>query len=200
MELSSSIISTAILIFFVIDPFGNVPILLSVLKDVDDSRQGRVIIRETVIGLAILLVFLFFGGNFLNLFHLQTESVTIAGGVIFFVIGLKMIFPSGDSSNVFGSTGEPFVVPVAMPMIAGPSALATLLVMTKSGRHTMTELTGALLIAWAASALILYSSPLLFKLLRKRGLQAMERLIGMLLLIMSVQMFIDGIRGFLRTM
>ena len=194
-----SIISIAILLIFILDPIGNVPVILSVLKDVDETRRKKIIIREMIIGLGILLVFLFFGETFLNLFHLETESARIAGAVIFFVIGIRMIFPGrGGSSSLYGSEGEPFIVPIAMPLVAGPSALATLLVLSKSHEANFWGLLAALLLAWIVSAFIMYLSPVLFKLLREKGLSAMERLMGMLLLMMSVQMFIDGLRALIR--
>ncbi len=195
-----SIVSTAILIMFVIDPFGNVPVVLSILKDVEVKRRKRIIIREMLFGLGILTLFLFFGEPFLNLFHLETEAVRIAGAVIFFVIGIKLIFPGEHgSSALYGTAGEPFVVPIAMPLIAGPSALATLLVMSKSHTDEMGGLFVALLLAWFASALIMYLSDSFYKLLGAKGLSALEKLMGMLLLMMSVQMFIDGVRGLVHT-
>lgn len=195
-----SIISTAILLMLVIDPFGNVPVILSILKDVDLAKRRSIIIREMFFGLAILVVFLFGGELFLGLFHLETEAVRIAGAVIFFIIGLKMIFPGVEGSNgLYGSANEPFIVPIAIPLIAGPSTLATLLVMSKSHTHNIPELFASLLLAWGASALIMYLSPLLYKLLREKGLLALEKLMGMLLLIMSIQMFIDGMRGLIHT-
>jgi len=195
-----SIISTALLLMLVIDPFGNVPVILSILKDVPLTKRKRIIIREMLIGLAILVLFLVGGELFLNLFHLETSAVRIAGAVIFFIIGLKMIFPGDEgSSGLYGSANEPFVVPIAIPLIAGPSTLATLLVMSKSHAHYSIELFISLLLAWGFSALIMVLSPLLYKLLRDKGLLALEKLMGMLLLIMSIQMLIDGIRGLITT-
>ena len=195
-----SIISTAILLLFVIDPFGAVPVILSILKDVDMKRKRVVIVREMLFGLGILMLFLFGGELFLSVFHLETESVRIAGAVIFFVIGIKMIFPGEEgSSGLYGASKEPFVVPIAMPLIAGPSTLATLLVLGKSHNSELGSVFLALVLAWFCSALIMYLSPVLYKLLREKGLSALERLMGMLLLMMSVQMFIDGIRGLVPT-
>jgi multiple antibiotic resistance protein len=189
-----SIIGTAVLLMFILDPFGNVPLLLAILKDVDKKRKKFIIIRESIFGLIILLTFFFFGEAFLGIFHLETGAVTIAGGVIFFVIALKMIFP-GEKGNValFGSE-DPFVVPVAIPLIAGPSALATLLVMTKSYSEHFWGLFTSLMLAWACSTFILYMSPFLYKVLREKGLSALEKLMGMLLLMLAVQMFVDGVR------
>ncbi len=197
MENSFSIISTAILIFFILDPFGNVPLLLSILKSVDKDKHKKIIIREMIIGLFILVVFLFFGEQFLSVFHLETEAITIAGGIIFFVISLKMIFPDPHGHSLFAvkSDDEPLIVPIAMPMIAGPAALATLLVLAKTNTEHMGSLVVSLLIAWVATSLVMLFSPNLYKVLKNKGLTALERLMGMLLLMMAVQMFIDGVRG-----
>jgi len=189
-----SIIGTAVLLMFILDPFGNVPLLLAILKGVDEKNKKYIILRESVFGLAILLVFFFFGENFLNIFHLETASVTIAGGVIFFVIALKMIFP-GEKGNVslFG-VDDPFMVPIAIPLIAGPSALATIMIMTKSYSDHFWALFASVMLAWTMSTIILYMSPLLYKVLKEKGLSALEKLMGMLLLMLAVQMFVDGVR------
>jgi len=202
MENSFPIISTAVLLFFILDPLGSVPLLLSILKNIDKSRHSTIIIREMLIGLFILVVFLFFGEQFLSLFHLQPEAITIAGGIIFFVIALKMIFPNPDGSDLFSTVkgDEPMVVPIAMPMIAGPAALATLLVLAKTNAEHTGGLFISLLLAWMLSAIVLLFSTKLYKLLKAKGLKALERLMGMLLLILSVQMFIDGIRSLLPTL
>jgi multiple antibiotic resistance protein len=201
MESSFPIFSTAVLIFFILDPFGSVPLLLSILKNIDKKRHSKIIIREMLIGLAILVVFLFFGEQFLNLFHLQPQAISIAGGIIFFVISLKMIFPGPNGEDLFATKkgDEPLVVPIAIPMIAGPGALATLLVLAKTNAEHSGALFISLLLAWAFAVLVLLCSPQLYKILKEKGLSALERLMGMLLLIMSVQMFIDGIRALLPT-
>lgn len=159
------------------------------------KRRYRIIIREVLIGLVILLCFLFFGDNFLQIFHLETEAVTIAGGVIFFIIGLKMIFPDPKGTPLFSSDEEPLIVPIALPMIAGPSALATLILLSHNNPGKEKELLLSLLIAWGLSTIIFLISPMLYRVLKNKGLKALERLMGMLLLIMSVQMFINGIRS-----
>ncbi len=201
MDSSFSIISTAILLFFILDPFGNVPLLLSILKNIDKEKHHFIIIRETFIGLIILLVFLFFGEEFLSIFHLETHSITIAGAIIFFIISLKMIFPDATTELFSSKKGEdPLVVPIAMPMISGPAAIATLLVLSKTNPNETSNLFLSLLLAWFLSSLVLFFSPLLYKVFKTKGLNALERLMGMLLLIMSVQMFVDGIRTLLPTL
>jgi len=201
MENNFSIISTAILIFFILDPFGNVPLLLSILKNVDKEKHRKIIIREVLIGFLILVTFLFFGEQFLSIFHLETQAITIAGGIIFFVIALKMIFPdpSGESLFSIKKDDDPLVVPIAMPMIAGPAALATLLVLAKTNAQHLGELFLSLSLGWGLSSIVLLLSPVLYKILKTKGLTALERLMGMLLLMMAVQMFIEGIRELLPT-
>ena len=191
-----SIVSTALLLFFILDPLGNIPLVLTLLKDMDKARRQKIVLRECLIGLVILVLFLFGGETFLNVFHLETDAVRIAGGLIFLLIGLKMVFPSADAP-LFPANEEPLIVPIALPMIAGPSALAPLLVLSHNHPDNQLGLLYSLLLAWGVSTLLLSSAPLLYRVLRRKGLIAMERLMGMLLLILSVQMFIDGIRGVL---
>lgn len=201
MDGTFSIISAAILIFFILDPFGNVPLLLSILKNIDKSQHSKIIVREMFIGLFILVIFLFFGEEFLSIFHLETHSITIAGAIIFFVISLKMIFPDPNSDLFSTKKGDdPLVVPIAIPMIAGPAALATILVLGKTNQEHIGSLFISLLLAWFCTFLVLLFSPNLYKILKTKGLTALERLMGMLLLIMSVQMFVDGIRSLLPTL
>ena len=186
--------SSAFILVFVIDPFGNIPLLLAILKNMSPKRQYAIILREMIIGLFLMIIFLFFGRNFLSLFQLETSSIRLAGGVIFFVIGLRMIFPDANKP-IYADNGEPFIVPIAIPLIAGPSVLATLILMTQGHAQPQLSVLISLLIAWVISCGILLLSPILYKFLRDRGLAALERLMGMLLLMLAVQMFIDGIRA-----
>ena len=193
MLLGDEVLASAMLLFLVMDPLGNVPIFLSVLKDLGDSTRRMVILRELCVALVILLIFLFFGQDILGVLGLQTESVRIAGGVILFIIALRMIFP--NSEGLIGTSDEePFIVPLAIPLLAGPSTLATLIVMSSSSMAWGAQIF-ALLIAWAGAAAILLCAPLLYKLLRKKGLAAMERLMGMILVMIAVQMLVDGGRS-----
>jgi len=201
MESEFSIVSTAILLLFILDPFGNVPLLLSILKTVDKKKHKTIIVREMLVGLFILLLFLFFGEQFLNIFGLETQAITIAGGIIFFVIAVKMIFPDPNGHSLFtnNSDEDPLVVPIAIPMISGPASIATLMLLAKSHPGQLGSIVVSVLLAWLVTSVILLSSPRLYKLLKRRGLTAMERLMGMLLLMMAVEMFIRGIRELIPT-
>lgn len=185
--------SAAATLFLVMDPLGNIPIFLSVLRKCDPKRRRRILIRELLIALVVALLFLFLGRYILGLFNLSSESISIAGGIVLFIIAIRMIFPTkGAAGNDF-ATEEPFIVPLAIPLVAGPSLLATLLIFSRSSPERILDWTLALGIAWSASALILLASDLFYKLLRERGLIAMERLMGLLLVALSVQMFLNGI-------
>jgi multiple antibiotic resistance protein len=185
--------SAFITLLLVMDPLGNVPIFLSVLKDVDPKRRQWVIFRELLVALGVLLLFLWGGSTVLDLMGLRQESISIAGAIILFLIAIRMIFPSpygmiGDSPD-----GEPFIVPLAIPAVAGPSSLAIAMLMVHTDPSRMLDWTAALIGAWAVSAVLLMASPLLLKALGNRGLIAMERLMGMILVIIAVQMFFDGV-------
>ena len=196
-DLGGSIWSAAVLLFFLMDPLGNIPVLLSVLKGVSPKRQRFIIIRELLIALVILVIFLFAGQSLLDFLHLQQESVTIAGGIILLIIGLRLIFPRPEGIMGEQPDGEPFIVPIAIPMIAGPSVLAMLILMTKNEPKQLNNWFFALLIAWAISAILLLSAPFLYRILGERGLKAIERLMGLILVMMAVQMIINGIKTLL---
>lgn len=185
----------AITLLLVMDPLGNVPPFLSTLKHVQSDRRRKVLVREILFAYAVLLVFLFFGKYLLRVLSLQQETISIAGGIVLFLIALRMVFPS---DGVAGETlaGEPFLVPLAIPFIAGPSTLASLLLLQSSSTNSF-QLWAALTLAWAVTAIVLLSSTILYRLLKERGLIAVERLMGMLLVMLAVQMFINGIAKFM---
>lgn len=193
MEVGNSVWSAAALLFFVMDSFGNAPIVLSLLKDVDKSRRRFIVMRELIIALGVLLFFLFLGNNILQFLGLQEQSVAIGGGIVLGVIGLRMVFPG--AAGVMGQqlAGEPFIVPLAIPLIAGPSAMAIVILLARTQPEAMGRWVGALLIAWVGTAAVLLAAPLLYRVLRDRGLIAIERLMGMLLIMLSVQMIVNGV-------
>jgi len=192
---SLTTLSAGILLFLIMDPLGNIPLFLGQLRQVAPERRRRVLVRELIIALVVLFAFLFGGRYVLGALQLRQESVSIAGGIVLFLIGVKMIFPPRDG-NMFGDTGagvEPFIVPMAIPGVAGPSAMAALMLMTNSQPGRTADWSMALFAAWLATALILLSSTVLFRILGNSVLTALERLMGMLLVALSVQMFLDGI-------
>jgi multiple antibiotic resistance protein len=192
-----AIISSAVVLFLVLNPLGNIPIFLTLLKDIEPKRRWKIISRELLIALVILVIFLFFGQRFLNLLQLESESVSIAGGIILFIIGIRMVFPSRRGIMGDQLEGEPFIVPLAIPLVAGPSALATLLLLVNSDPTNMLSWLSVLMIAWTLTAVILLSAPIFYKILKRRGLAAIERLMGMILIMISVQMSVTGIKSIL---
>jgi multiple antibiotic resistance protein len=193
----SSTISTALLLFLILDPLGNIPIFLSLLKPLTPQRRRIVLARELLIALGVLFAFLWGGKYVLELMHLRQESVSIAGGIVLFLIGLKMIFPSPE--GMFGAAeGEPFIVPLAIPLVAGPSGMAAVMLLGSQDPHRMLDWSVALLLAWVCAALILASATRLYQVLGHAFLVAVERLMGMLLVAISVQMLMDGIAAFLK--
>ncbi len=193
-----TVAAAALLLFLILDPLGNVPVVLSLLRPLTPQRQRLVMARELLIALGVLLLFLWFGQYALELMHLRQESVSIAGGIVLFLIGIRMIFPTAEGVMGELPDGEPFIVPVAIPMIAGPSGMAAVMLMGSQEPDRMAEWSLALFIAWLATAVILMSATLLYKWLGQRVLTAVERLMGMLLVALSVQMFLDGLTAYLR--
>lgn len=199
MEAQMTTLSAGIMLFLIMDPLGNVPIFLSLLKPVPPKRRRWVMVRELLIALGVLLAFLFGGQFMLHLLQLKTDSISIAGGIVLFLIGIRMVFPPADGGGIFGGAadGEPFIVPMAIPGVAGPSAMAALLLLTNTQPGRTADWVVALLLAWLATSAILLSATFLFRWLGESVLTALERVMGMLLIAMAVQMFLAGIASFL---
>ncbi|MGE8227342.1 YhgN family NAAT transporter [Stenotrophomonas pigmentata] len=195
-----TILSAALLLFLILDPLGNIPVFLSLLKPLTPRRQRVVLVRELLIALAVLMAFLWGGKYALELMHLRQESVAIAGGIVLFLIGIRMIFPRPEGLMGAVPDGEPFIVPMAIPLVAGPSGMAAVMLMGSNEPERLGDWSLALLLAWGGTAAILMSATLLYKLLGARALTALERLMGMLLVAISVQMLLDGLGTYLASM
>ena len=198
MELAA-LVSAVLTIFLVMDPIGNVPVFLGLLKDVKEQRRSWIVARESLFALLILLFFLFFGPALMDLLHIGMAALYISGGVLLFIIALGMIFPNlmhrgiGEEPQL---EGEPFIVPLATPLLAGPSTMATIMIFTSRQEGMLWRWVLALGLAWIFSTIILLLSHRLSRLLGPRGLLACERLMGMILTVIAVQMFLDGVRQF----
>jgi len=194
-----TIFSAALLLFLVMDPFGNVPLFLSVLNPIAADRRRKVIIRELFLALAALILFLFLGRYILSAIGISESILTTAGGVILFLIALRMVFPPARGPytvNVDESSDEPILVPLAIPLLAGPSALASVLFLMSSDPGRWADWLAAVLIAWAMTATVLLLSSPLARLIKKRGLIAIERLMGMVLTAIAIKMILTGIGDF----
>ncbi|WP_370305397.1 MarC family protein [Sinimarinibacterium flocculans] len=188
-----SFVSAAVLLFLVMDPLGNIPLFLSALKQVPPERQRKVILREMLIALAVLLLFLFLGGQMLRLLGLSEPALSVAGGLILMIIALRMVFPSREHSLHEDVSAEPFIVPLAIPYIAGPSALATVLLLMSREPSRWLEWTGAVLLAWGLCLPAMLAATRLRDILGVRGLTAVERLMGLILVTIAVEMLMGGI-------
>lgn len=191
------IISVSVTLFLIMDPFGNIPVFLPLLEELPPGRRRLVIVRELVIALMVIVGFIFGGRFVMSLLGLGQAAVSISGGIILFLIGLRMVFPPAQRPAAESVDGEPFIVPLAIPLIAGPSLLAVLMLWSTDEPHRLPELLLAALIAWGATFIVLFSATYLSRFLTRRGLVAVERLMGMVLVALSVQLFLDSVAPYL---
>jgi multiple antibiotic resistance protein len=186
-------------LLLIMDPFGSIPIFLSQLKPLSPGRRRLVIVRELLIALVVLALFLWFGQNVLSGLHLDQSALQISGGVILFLIALKMIFPGEPSAEpTQAEKKEPLVVPLAVPLVAGPSAMAYVILISTQFPERKLEWLGGLGLAWLVSVLVLLMADALSKWLGERVLTAIERLMGMILTTLAIQMLLDGLKLVLR--
>jgi multiple antibiotic resistance protein len=186
-------------LFFVMDPLGNLPIFHTILQDYSPRQKARIITRELIFALLILLAFLLAGARILGFLGLSQSSLNISGGILLFVIAIRMVFPNPvlKSDHV---DKDPFIVPLAVPLVAGPSTITVLLLLSSSQPERMLEWTLALFLSWGAGTVILVTSPVILRWLGRRGLRAMERLMGMLLVLIAVQMLLNGLSEYIRNL
>lgn len=189
-----SVFSAAALLFLVFDPLGNIAVFSCVLSRIEPGRRRRIIIRELLFALAILVTFLFLGRHILMLLGISQSSLGIAGGIILLMIAIKMVFSGSEAIFENAPDEEPFLVPLAIPLIAGPSAIATVILLMAKDPTQWPLWFLALLMAWFGSGVLLMFSDRLSLLLGTRGSKAVERLMGMILTAVAVEMLIKGIR------
>jgi len=192
-----TVFSAGLLLLLVMDPFGNIPFFISALKPVDEARRTRVILRELLIALTALVIFLFAGQHILVVLGISEPALTVAGGTVLFLIAVKMIFPRPRGVGREEVSGEPFIVPLAIPYVAGPSAMAALLLIMSREPSRYLEWLLALFAAWLVTGLILSLSGPLARLLGDKGVIAIERLMGMLLVAIAIQMLMTGVARFI---
>lgn len=192
-----TIYSVAITLFLVLDPIGNIPVFLAILSSVDAQRRSRIVLREIFIAFLILTLFLFAGKHILHGLNITAPALGVAGGIILFLIAIKMIFPPEEGVSRERAIGEPFIVPLAIPLVAGPSALTTVTLLGSQEPQRMWEWFIALIIAGAVTTIILLFANQLRKFLGAKGLVAMERLMGMVLTTVAVQMFLNGLAAYM---
>lgn len=189
-------VSAVVLLALVTDPFGNVPLVNAMLAGVPSPRRRLVILRECAIAFALLMAFMLGGHKFLEVMRLSESSLSIAGGVILFMIAIRMVFPGEGAALGAPPGGEPFIVPLAIPFIAGPSALATVMLMATREPGKLVMWAMAVTLTMMLVTLILLAGERLQRLMGERLMQAIERLMGLILTAMAVEMLLGGIRGF----
>jgi MarC family membrane protein len=189
-------LSAIILLLLVVDPFGNVPVVNTLLADVPVARRRRVIVRECGIAFVLLAAFMLFGPEILAVMHLSETSLSIAGGVILFMIAIRMVFAHPEGAFGLEPRGEPFIVPLAIPLISGPSALATVMLLASKQPKALGMLAGALVVTMAIATVVLLAGERLQRWMGDRGMQAMARLMGLILTAIAVEMLLGGIRMF----
>ena len=192
-------LSATILLILVTDPLGNIPLFLTALRRIPRDRHRTVILRECLIAFLALLMFMVSGRRIMGVLHLSDDALRVAGGVVLFLIAIKMIFPGGGVK--FGDEegeGEPFIVPLAIPLIAGPSAMATAMLIAGSNPGRMWEWIGALAICIMVTVVVFSSALRIRKLLGEQVITALERLMGLVLTAISIEMLLSGVADFIR--
>ena len=197
--MEQTFLSATILLIVITDPLGNLPLFISNMSKVKRERRLRVIVRECAVAFAVLLVFMLFGRQMLSLFKLSEETLKIAGGVILFLIALNMIFPgTGAAVGHDGTADEPFIVPIAIPLISGPSAMVTAMLVAGSNPHRMPEWIAALAITIAVTFVVFLASEKIKEVLGNQAISAIEKLMGLVLTAMSIEMLLSGVASYIK--
>jgi len=185
--------------FLVANPLGNAPTILTLIKDFDFERQKKIMIRETLISLFIALFFQFFGELFLNLLKINQYALSLTGGIVLFTIALKMIFHPPENLLNSKAKRDPFIVPIAIPLISGPGLMTMIMIQAREEANDL-KITSAIILTWVGVAAVLIGAPYLQKLIGKRGLIALEQVMGLILGLISMQMIVKGADLFIKTL
>lgn len=197
--METTALSIALIYFLVANPIGNSPTVLTLVKHYDFDRQKKILFRETMISLLIALFFQFFGELFLSLLKISDFTLTLTGGIVLFILALQMIFHKPEVEGSATTKQEPFIVPIAIPLISGPG-LMTMIMVTSREEANNFKISLAILIAWFGVTLVLVGAPYLQKLIGKRGMDAMEQVMGMILGLISMNMIVNGAQLFVKTL
>lgn len=187
-----SLFNITVTLFLIMDPVGNLSSYISMVKELDPKRQKWIVFREMLIALVVMLFFNYLGEYIFNFLDLSETTVRLSSGVILFLIAIKILFMASDSPRANLPKGEPFVFPLAVPLIAGPALMATIMLYAHL-EPTQSVMIFAILIAWFLSILIFLFAGPIKRILGNNGLMACERLIGMVLVLVAIQRFLEGI-------
>jgi multiple antibiotic resistance protein len=186
-----SIIQLAMIFFIISNPIGNSPTIIALIKDYSVREQQKILLRESLFSMLLAIFFLFLGETFLKSLNIQNFALTISGGVLLFIVALHMIFSTRDEKQVTGPKQAPFIVPIATPLLSGAGLLTMIMLYSKQEANDMKILL-AILLAWVGVTAVLVAAPYLQIFLGKRGLAALEQLMGMLLAMIATEMMVKG--------
>ncbi len=196
--MDNQFLSAVIILTLVADPFGNMPLVNAMLGGIAEQRRRVIVVRECFIAYVLLLGFMFGGQPLLAVMHLSQTSLSIAGGVILFLIALRMVFAKLEGTFGEGVAGEPLIVPLATPLIAGPSALATVMLMASRDPDRIGMWAAAISVTMLITTVVLLAGVKLHRWLGEHAMHAIERLMGLILTAIAVEMLLDGIREFVK--
>ncbi|NKD54717.1 MULTISPECIES: MarC family protein [unclassified Haematospirillum] len=195
-----TILSVTITLFLLMDSPGNVPIFLSVLGRLEKTRRRRAILREITFALIALLLFLFFGRTLLSSLGISAPALSVAGGVVLFLVALRMIFPGQYGSLTEGTDPDPWLVPLAVPLAAGPSSMAYVMLIATQEPDRIGDWALAIVMACVLGGLTIYTGDLLRRWIKDRALNLIERLMGIILVVIAIQMLMNGIGQYVQTL
>jgi multiple antibiotic resistance protein len=193
-----TLFNLTIILFLIMDPIGNIPSFLNLLKDFSGEKRRKIIVREMLIALAAMLIFNILGEFIFNLLQISETTLKLTSGAILFLVAIKILFPTTDSLRANLPAGEPFITPLAIPLIAGPSLLATIMLFAHFEPSQFTMLS-AIFLAWILAVGVLLAGKTLQKVIGPNALAACERLMGMVLVMLAIQRFAEGLQQFVKT-
>ncbi len=197
--METTFLSATILLVLTTDPLGNIPLFIAALEQVKPERRFYVITREILIAFAVLMAFMLFGEKFLEVLHLSDQALSVAGGVILLLIAINMVFPQRKgNADVMAIAGEPFIVPLAIPLISGPSAMATVLLLSSRHPGRLLEWSCAITLSMAVCYVVFLLAIRLQQWLGRQAITAMERLMGLVLTAIAVEMLLGGLASYIR--
>lgn len=191
-----SFVSALVLLLLVLDPLGGLPIVIPIMRGVAPGRRRWIAVREVGIAFLVLLGFMFFGRAFLEVMHLSERSLEVAGGVILLIIAIRMIFAKSGAAYALEPGREPLIFPLAVPLLAGPSAMATVLLLASRQPGQVMQWIGALVVAMSISGAVLLLAGRIRRLLGDSVISAMEKLMGLVLTAIAVEMILAGLKRY----
>lgn len=199
MNTESTALSIALIFFLVANPIGNSPTISALIKHWDFERQKKIVFRESMISFILALFFQFFGELFVGTLQISDYALTLTGGIVLFMIALQMIFHKPESASEGTPKQEPFIVPIAIPLISGPGLMTMIMVSSREAQNNL-KITLAIVIAWIGVTAVLVCAPYLQRIIGKRGMEALEQVMGMVLGLISMNMIVNGAKLFVNTL